>query len=72
MHPSVLYWRAKRGEAMALEQPKKRDRIRSVDEFQVELFRSWRRDLLARGFTEGQVSGLIVAKLLYIRGSIRG
>jgi hypothetical protein len=44
----------------------------SAAELHRTLVRRWRRTLLRTGFTEQQAGGLIVAKLLYIRGSLRG
>jgi hypothetical protein len=57
---------------MGEHRPGKRGAARSIGEFQRELVRRWRRALLRRGFTEGQAAYLIMVKLLYIRGSLRG
>ena len=43
-----------------------------IGRFHRDVLRSWRRKLLASGFTERQAAGLIIAKLLYIRGKLRG
>ena len=55
---------------MAAESPRRRDAARSATELRRALLRSWRRTPLRKGFTEGQVAGLIIVKLLYLRGSI--
>jgi hypothetical protein len=59
------------GGDMDQRRPTGRGAARSAGEPNRALWRSWRRRLLARGFTEQQVSGLIVLKLVYLRGSLR-
>ena len=45
---------------------------RPVDELRREQIRRWRRELSGREFTDVQAARLILAKFLYLRGSLNG
>ena len=57
---------------MAEPQPVHRRDTRTVGQLQREMIRRWRRALRARGFTDEQAGHLVVAKLLHLRGRLRG
>lgn len=60
-------------EGVMAEQPRSgRRKPGRIDQMQRAMIRQWKHALLAQDFTEDQAARLILAKFLYIRGSLRG